>query len=97
MAPRNGQNDLVGSHFDAFSHFFWPFWASGASRLNPARFFGTICIRRCSERLHGDPIGAIFGNPGNLGDPGDPGYFRKFGNLGNPAHPGHPGNLDDDF
>ena len=43
-------------HFNFLRHF----WASGASRLNPARFFGAICIQRCSKRPHSDPFQIIF-------------------------------------
>ena len=40
--------------------FLRHFWASGASRLNPACFFGAICTRRCSKRPRGDPFQMIF-------------------------------------
>ena len=41
-------------------NFFQRFWASGASRLNPACFFSAICTQRCSERPHGDLFCVIF-------------------------------------
>ena len=41
-------------------NFLRHFWASGASRLNPACFFGAICNQRCSKRPHGDPFEVVF-------------------------------------